>query len=67
MEVTVKYTQFEPKKHSIRMKTEERMGGQYPLPDMYIPRVILRKLGLSDDEMESLDLQINISFTQPRS
>lgn len=67
-EVTVKYTQFQPKNHSVRVKTEERMGGQYPLPDMYIPRLILRKLGLTDDQMESPNFTIQVTFhTEPRS
>lgn len=61
--VTVKYEQFEPKKHSLRMKTEERMGGQYPLPDMYVPRSILQKLGLTEREQDLAEMEVFITYS----
>lgn len=62
-EVKIKYTIFEPKKNSVRMKTEERLDQQYPLPDIYVPRSVLRQLGLLDRAQDSSDLTLNVTYT----
>jgi hypothetical protein len=51
------------KKHSIRMKTDERLGGNYPLADQYVPRSVLELLGLSEDEQNDPTLSITITWT----
>ncbi len=47
--VSVLYEFFERKKNSIRMKTEERLDQQYPLPDVYVPKSVLRALGVDPE------------------
>jgi hypothetical protein len=62
-EVKVKFTQFEPKKHSVRMKTDERLGGQYALADQYVPRLVLALLGLSEQEQNDPQLTVTVTYT----
>jgi len=65
-QVKIKFTCFEPKKHSVRMKTDERLGGQFPLADVYVPRTVLTKLGLSVAEQNDPALTIELTFTLSR-
>lgn len=62
-EVTVTYSHYEAKKGSVRMRTEERLGQQYDLPDVYIPRAVLASLGLNERQQNSPDLKIDVSYT----
>lgn len=67
-QVSVQYTAFEPKKHSIRMKTEERLDQEYNLPDVYVPRSVLRALGVENGQQDRLThLVITYSLEQPKT
>lgn len=62
-EVTVKYTFYESKKGSVRLRTNERLDQQFNLPDVYVPRSVLSQLGLTGREQDSKELTINVTYS----
>jgi len=61
--VAVTFKAYEPKKHSVRMSTQERFGGEFALADVYVPRVILDELGLSLAEQNSAELAVTVTYS----